>query len=154
MEAGQLAYLEALDIPVWVRKELAEQVPELAPVALKLGPGASEVLLVCSGIDEPAKRIATDIARCLSVEPVWAWPQSDADAQDLNSLVAEQLFTSVIVFGNSLVSRLFCKRLPESIGSARLLEAASLEQLESSPDARRLLWDLIKTNGLAGYSRA
>ncbi|MFT5139449.1 MAG: hypothetical protein ACI9H8_000684 [Lysobacterales bacterium] len=154
MEAGPLAYLEAMDIPVWVRKELADQSPELTPVGLKLGPGESEVLLVCSGIDEPAKRIATDIARCLSVEPVWAWPEAEGDAQDLNSLVAEQLFTSVIVFGNSLVAQLFNMQLPETIASARLLEAASLEQLESSPDARKLLWNLIKTNSLADYSRA
>jgi hypothetical protein len=150
MEAGQLAYLEALEIPVWVRKELAAQTPELAPIGLKLGPGASEVLLVCGGIDEPAKRIATDIARSLSVEPVWAWPESEGDTQDLNSLVAEQLFTSVIVFGDPLVTQLFNSQLPETVASARLLQAATLEQLASSPDARRSLWNVIRSNRLAG----
>ena len=47
---GQRAYLEALDIPVWIRKELAESVPEFIPPVLKLGPGSSQLLLVCSSV--------------------------------------------------------------------------------------------------------
>jgi hypothetical protein len=153
METNQLAYLEAMNIPVWVRKELAGQEPDHALLSLKLGPGTSEVLLVCSDINEPAKQIAADIARCLSVEPVWAWPDDESDSRDLISLVSEQLFTTVIIFGGSLATQLFGSRVPEAVASARMLQAASLDELVSSPDAKRSLWKLIKENSLNGKSR-
>ena len=153
-DANQRAYLEAMDIPVWIRKEFADQVPDFASPGLKLGPGSSQILLVCSGIDEPAKRISADIARSLNAEPVWAWPEPASEVSDLKTLVGEQLFTTVLVFGELLATKIFGTRKPGTLGSARLLLAASLAELEGSPTLRRELWKVIDTNHLGGKSTA
>ncbi len=101
-EVNQRAYLEAMEIPVWVRKEYVnrecvDQAPEFVSPTLRLGPGAGDVLLVCGRVDEPATRIAADIARSLKAEPVWAWLDADAAGSDVETVVNEQLFTTIIV---------------------------------------------------------
>jgi hypothetical protein len=154
-ESVQRAYLEALDIPVWIRKEVAEQESANAAPGLKLGPGSSELLLVCSDLNGPARRIATDIARCLKTEPVWAWPDESGvgesgERQVISDLVADQLFTTVLVFGKELGRQLFQSEMPETLGSARMLQTLSLSELETSPDGKRDLWRLIQANHLAG----
>jgi len=149
-EASQRAYLEAMEIPVWIRKELAERAPDFVPPGLMLGPGSSQVLFICSRIDEPAKRISADIVRTLKSEPVWAWPVASEDAPDLKTTVADRLFTTVLVLGESLAKDMFNQELPETLGSARILQAASLQELEMSPKLKRELWNLVNSNHLIG----
>ena len=163
-EANQRAYLEAMEIPVWVRKEnvnresvnreCEDQTPGFVSPALKLGPGAGDVLLVCKRVDEPATRIAADIARSLKAEPVWAWPAADAAGSDMETSVNEYLFTTIIVFGKSLQKQVFNGSAPESLGSARILKAPGMEKLCASSSARQALWKLICNNRLAGQRRA
>ena len=156
----QRAYLEALEIPLWVRTELVRQISnsvtqDFVPPGLSLGPGSSQVLLVCSGIDEPAKRVSADIVRCLSAEPVWAWPVTDIDSpslkgQALENQIEEHLFTSVILFGEALNAQLFGGPVPDILGSARISTAASLGELEASPASRQELWKLINDCHIVG----
>ena len=153
-ESRQRAYLEALEIPVWVSKELAAQVPDFISPCLKLGPGSGHVLLVCSALEEPASRIASDIARCLRSEPVWAWPDPDGPFDDITGMVREKLFTSIVMFGEPLKVELFGASMPETMGSARLFTAPGIDELAASPSARRSLWQLIRGNGLTGHARA
>ncbi len=152
-EVNQRAYLEAMGIPVWVRKEYVDQVPGLVSPALKLGPGAANVLLVCARVDEPATRIAADIARSLKAEPVWAWLDADAAGSDVETIINEHLFTTIIVFGKSLQKQVFAGSAPESLGSARILKAPGMEKLCASSSARLALWKLIRSNHLAGLRR-
>ena len=91
-----------------------------------------------------------DIARCLKSEPVWAWPDDGGSAQSMEKLVGDQLFTTVLVFGESLASSLFRKNMPETLGAARMLQTFSLEELENSPSGKRALWKMINANHLAG----
>jgi len=153
-EARQRAYLDAMEIPVWVRKELADQVPDFVSPPLKLGPGSGPVLLVCSRVDEPATRLAADIARSLSTEPVWAWPGLEGDGAQTEAIVNDHLFTTVIVFGASLETQLFNGGVPETLGSARLLVAPGLDELATSPHSRNRLWKLLSGAQLTGYARA
>lgn len=146
--ADQRAYLEALDIPVWVSKDKAGQVQASSTRGLVLGPGSSETLLVCSGLEEPASRIAADIVRSLGNEPVWAWPGETDDDPSLAAVVDQNLFTAILVFGNELETSLFSGNVPATIGSARVLTAASLEKLAESPGQRKSLWKLISRNKL------
>jgi DNA polymerase III psi subunit len=147
--ARQHAYLEALDIPVWIRKELAGNVSDFVPCSLKLGPGSGHLLLVCSALEDPASKIASDIGRCLRSEPVWAWPDSDGLALDITTIVREHLFTSILIFGETLAARMFDGAIPETLGSARLLTVPALQELAVSPPARRSLWQVISANRLA-----
>jgi hypothetical protein len=153
-EARQRAYLEALDIPVWVRKSAAEQVPGFDSPALRLGPGSGQVLLICAAVDEPAMRIATDVARSLKSEPVWAWPDHGAAGNDISATVKEHLFTTIVLFGKDLATQLFNVAIPESLGSARLLQAPSIGELARSPRARRSLWQAISASHLTGRAGA
>lgn len=147
-DATQRAYLEALEIPVWVRKELAESAKVVAPTGLKLGPGKGQVMLVCSRMDEPASRIAADIARSLDAAPVWAWPEPEGNGDGLAGLVAEKLFTSVVIFGQQLAAALLGLDTPETIGSARILVATEFGELARSPEARKQLWRLVASERL------
>ena len=111
-DVNQRAYLEAMEIPVWVPKEQiirenVDRAPEFVSPGLQLGPGTGEVLLVCGSVDEPAQHIAADIARSLKVEPVWAWPDADAAGFDIGTAISEHLFTILMVFGKALQQQLF-----------------------------------------------
>lgn len=147
--SSQRAYLEVLGIPVWIRKELADQESTGTPAGLKLGPGSSQTLLVCASADEAARRIAADIARCLKSEPVWAWTEPDLAEPAIGDVVSEHLFTTVLVFGEDLAVTLFGSKSPETLGSARIITTESLAILENSPVAKRSLWNQITANHLA-----
>ena len=147
--SSQRAYLEALDIPVWIRKELAEKETASVAVGLKIGPGSSQTLLICMGAQDAARRIAADIARCLKSEPVWAWVEPEQTEPAIGDVVSEHLFTTVLVFGKELAAALFGSKIPETLGSARIITTESLEILEDSPTAKRFLWNQITANHLA-----
>lgn len=147
-EATRRAYLEALDIPVWIRKEHAEALPAEPAKLLRAGPGAGQVMLVCAAQDEPASRIAADVTRALGAEPVWAWPEAGPDGCSLADLVSDRLLTAVVVFGKGLAASLLGREAGETLGSARVVLAPGFDELASQPEARRALWDEIRSGGL------
>lgn len=148
IESRQRAYLEAMDIPVWVRKELSNRVPDFIAPQLRLGPGSGSVLLVCSRLDEPATRLAADIVRSLGSEPVWAWLEHDGGGAP-EDVVKEHLFTSMVVFGTTLELQLFGGTAPDTLGSARLMVVPGLHELASSPPLKKRLWKMLSGRLLA-----
>ena len=147
--SGQRAYLEAMGIPVWISKEHAEQENLQAAPGLKVGPGSSQILLVCAGAEEASRRIAADIARCLKSEPVWAWSEPESEEPLITEVVSEHLFTTVMIFGQDLAAELLGTVVPDTIGSASVITTETLAGLESSPSAKRVLWQQIKAGHLA-----
>jgi DNA polymerase III psi subunit len=147
-EATRRAYLEALDIPVWIRKEHAEALAAEPVSLLRAGPGSGQVLLVCNAQEEPASRIAADVSRALGAEPVWAWPEDGAGGHALADLVADRLLTAVVIFGKGLAAGLLGSGEAERLGSARVLLAPGFDELAGRPQARRALWDVIRRGGL------
>lgn len=144
------AYLEALGIPVWVRKELANQKPDIEPASLTLGPGSGEVLMICAGVEQPSGQIASDIARSLKYEPVWAWLSTGETGSSVADAVSEHLFTTTIIFGSEVAFALFGSDVPQTIHSSRLLVAPTTDELAASPLQRKALWEMLCNSQLAG----
>ena len=112
-----------------------------------------ELLKLCGRIEEPAKRIAADIARCLKSEPVWGWPDIDGESPSAQNHIEEHLFTAVIIFGQNLENHLFGQSVPETLGAAQIIKSPSLDELANSPAERSKLWNHIKNCSLSGFSR-
>jgi len=142
MRELQRRYLEALEIPVWVPRA-AEMMPGAVPDRIRLGPGSGASLFICSGPEASSSLLAADIVRALPEPPVWAWPEDVEDAMAVGAAVKERLFSSIIVFGEELASRLFGPGCPESVGSARLVIAPAMSALAGSPHLRRACWRLL-----------
>jgi len=137
IESQRRAYLEAMDINVWLGKSAAAD-----QVGLVIGPGSGSTLLLCHVADESATRLAADISRFLADGPVWGWsdPEGQGQCPSLESAIGTYLFTRVVVFGQSLAAQLFSGPLPQILGSARIIVARGMNVLEASADARRELW--------------
>ncbi len=174
----QHAYLEAMNIPVWVARHqpevmltpVAEQLvaekvtpqiasqatpqaapqtaPQATPQGLKLGPGSDGILLVCARDSDSASKLANDIARVLPKTPVWGWPDSGDSAIAPFEAVNENLFTCVAVFGEALGQLLFGKQVPAALGSATVVILPAMSELQSSADARRKLWSELCRSGM------
>lgn len=147
--AGQRAYLEAMGIPVWVRRGQAQAAGPAQVAGLQLGPGKGPLLLLCAAVSESSSQLAADIARALRCEPVWGWPAPDGEGDGVAAAVGDGLFTHLLVFGNETESALFGGPAPETLASARVLRAASLPVLAAEPDERRGLWRALVENRLA-----
>lgn len=137
IESQRRAYLEAMDINVWLGKP--------APVAqdrLVIGPGSGSTLLLCHAADESATRLAADISRFLADGPVWAWPDPEGSQQypTLEQAIDNFLFTRVVVFGQTLAEQLFSSQAPVTLGSASIVVASGLSVLQGSANARLELW--------------
>ena len=164
IEKRQQAYLEAMDIPVWVARQQPDTEvytdPSPTPVprqpqpqsaviqTLKLGPGSGGVLLICAKDTESSSKLATDIARALPKNPVWGWPDNDDSAVTPADAVEENLFTVVAVFGEALAQLLFGQQVPDTLGSARLVVLPAMSELHGSADARRQLWSIFCRSGM------
>lgn len=137
IEAQRRAYLEAMDISVWLQKP-----PAADRSRLIIGPGSGGTLLVCSQAEDSASPLAGDICRCLGDNPVWAWPDREGSAQSLalENAIDEFLFTRVLLFGQPLASRLFSGPIEKVMGSARIMLVPDLDDLKVSAGARRDLW--------------
>ncbi len=137
IESQRRAYLEAMDINVWLGKPDAADLDRLV-----IGPGSGSTLLLCHSADESATRLAADICRFLADGPVWAWPDPEGRAQypSLENAVDKYLFTRVVVFGQTLAGQLFNGQVPQTLGSARIVEVSGLNVLLASANARRQLW--------------
>jgi len=165
----QQAYLDAIGIEVWslrnapppaplantsnhVAADIAPDIaPNIAPViapGLKLGSGSGGVLLVCAADVDSASRLANDISRALGSVPVWAWPDEEADAVKLPTAVEDNLFTTVAIFGNELAGQFFADELPASLNSANVVLLPSMQDIQSSADARKSLWATFCRSGM------
>ena len=154
IDARQLAYLDAMGIGVWsLREGSIPQGPANVEVPrLRLGSGNGGILLVCVADTDSASRLANDISRALGAVPVWAWPGDDDNSTELASAVDDKLFTTVAIFGHELAGRFFGPELPDSVNSARLVLLPSMQDIQSSADARRTLWATFCRYGMVTRS--
>ena len=137
IEARRQAYLEAMDISVWLSKPTANDLQQLV-----IGPGSGSTLLVCRDSREASTAVAADICRYLGGAPIWAWPDIDGkgDKPSLMQAVDQGLYTLVIIWGQFLAKQLFKGNLPEIVSSARVLVVADLDELGLSGEARKTFW--------------
>jgi hypothetical protein len=124
-----------------------------AEVGIKLGPGRDGILLVCASADEPASRLANDIARALGAVPVWAWPEADDEVLSIESAVRENLFTEIAVFGDDLAAALFSGEVPEKVGSASVVQLPSMTAVREQATSRRALWNALCRAGMVNLER-
>jgi hypothetical protein len=124
-----------------------------ATVGIKLGPGRDGMLLVCGSVDEPASRLANDIARALGAVPVWAWPEAGGEVVSIQSAVEENLFTEVAIFGDELAATLFSGEIPEKVGSASVVQLPSLAVVRAQATSRRALWNALCRAGMVNPER-
>lgn len=145
IEARSLAYLEAMGIEAWSLRPAQRRWDQLV-----VGPGAGCTLLVCNNSDETGSVLATDIARALAAEPVWAWPDPEEHSSrvTLEESVRQGLFTTVLIFGKQLGTHIFSGGTPELLGSAKIHVTHSMETLRNSGAARKALWRLIYDTGV------
>lgn len=156
----QHAYLDAIGIEVWSLREPALPAsPQVlagssgvAALSLKIGAGSGGILLLCAADVDSASRLANDIVRTLGSFPVWAWPDDEAAAIGLASVVDEKLFTTVAVFGDELAGLFFNGDLPVAVSSAKLVLLPSMQDIQSSADARRSLWATFCRSGMVSKS--
>jgi hypothetical protein len=138
-----MAYLEAMGIPVWVRKEVAAVAIRGVGCGLRLGPGSGQFLLLCSNAAETAGHLAADISRAFSAAPVWAWPSADESGQSAGAAVDEHLFTTLVVFGMGVARQVFGGETPDMVGPARVLVVPGMDEVAADPDARMSLWNTM-----------
>ncbi|NNL96466.1 MAG: hypothetical protein HKO64_12665, partial [Xanthomonadales bacterium] len=136
--ARQKAYLDAMNIPVWVLRSTAEA--SNSACAVQLGPGSGQVLLLCASREHSAGKLASDIARALRIEPVWGWPVDDPSCPLLAESVGERLFTHIVVFGSDAELSGFGGPASELLGSAAVIRAPAMPDLRQSAAERRKLW--------------
>lgn len=115
---------------------------------LKLGPGSGGVLLICAVDSDSASKLANDISRSMGAVPVWGWPDSGADAIKPLEAVAQNLFTTVAIFGDELAGQLLGDELPANLKSAKLVLLPPMHDLEVRHDARRELWATLCRSGM------
>ena len=149
-------YLEAMGIDVWVRRDqpsstIISEADSLVDRKLAVGPGSGSTLLICSNSSETATPIATDIARLLDSEPVWAWPESDESKgqASLGQAINERLFTHVLLFDSEYHSTSLqtdSNAQSKVVGSACLMTTFSLVDLGHNGQAKKALWELLCAN--------
>jgi DNA polymerase III psi subunit len=139
-EARRRAYLEALDLDVWLPKARAGQ-----PFGLVVS-GEGRTLLVCSSPEESASRLAGDITRAFGGDVAWGWPDPGDGAETLApaDAVGQYLFTGILLFGKPAEKQLFSGQAPAVLGSARVLRAPGLDELAVRGTAKQSLWELLK----------
>lgn len=150
INSRQQAYLEAMDVGVWCLRDAVE-IPgpsKYVPATLKLGPGSGGVLLICAADTDSASRLSSDISRCLSKVPVWAWPDTNPAAMKLADAVEENLFTTVAIFGRDLTTQLFDLDMPSHLNSAKLVQLPSMEDIQSRAETRQALWKILCRSGM------
>ena len=165
IERRQQAYLEAMGIQLWSPRQAqqiqssVEQVSVTqAPVgqssvandavSLKLGAGSGGTLLICAVDTDSASKLANDISRSLGNVPVWGWPDTSADSIKPLDAVAENLFTTVAVFGEELAGRLFGLDVPASLNSASLVLLPAMHEIAATQEARLELWAIMCKSGM------
>jgi DNA polymerase III psi subunit len=143
-EAQRQAYLDAMDIQVWVRKP-----PPVLQDRLFIAPGSGSTLLVCENGEERSTALAVDLCRYLGSSPVWGWPDPDGNPQlpTLANAIDQFMYTRVLLLGQPLASRICKGKVQEVLGSARVTVIPGLDELGQSPQARKTLWRQISKLG-------
>ena len=140
IETQRRAYLEAMEIAVWINKPAA---PDTA--RWLVGPGSGSTLLLCRSPEESGTRLAADIGRSLGGDPAWAWPdpESSQERPSLEATIEQYLFTQVVLFGTALAGQAFSGKVPGILGSAKVQVTADLDELAVDGMARRHLWQCL-----------
>ena len=145
IESQRRAYLEALDITVWLQKPAVDESMEMHSHRLMMEPGSGSTLLLCRDAGEKTAPVAGDICRYLGNDAVWGWP--DPQQNPSNPLVAEavdqRLFTRVVIFGAKLAERLFEGAVPPVLRSAQMVVSADLDELVLAVACRKSLWRML-----------
>jgi len=141
IESRRRAYLDAMGFDTWLLKP--------APVErnrLLFSPGESGTLLVCNSPEASVTRFAGDVARALGTRPVWAWPDPDGgqESRTMGEAIGQYLFTRVILFGSTLGRQLFEAAVPEVVGSARIIVAPELDDLQDRGVAKQAFWRRLR----------
>jgi len=138
IESQRLAYLEAMEIQVWLPRTTG--VGDCTRLAVSAGSGST--LMLCRDAGESTSPLAADIARYLGGEPVWSWPdpQQNPANPSLGEAVDQHLATRVLIFGEALAQRLFPEGGPPVVRSAQIVVCADLDELSVSGAARKSLW--------------
>ena len=126
--------------------------PAEAHAGVTLGPGAGSCLFLAGkGVDE-ASPLASDLARTLAAPPVWAQLADSGGGQRLELVIAERLFTHVVVFGEAAARLVFGGSVPETCGPARVTVVDDFPRLASDPGARKSCWLAMKAAGVVSSS--
>lgn len=155
MDARRLAYLDAMDIDVWV--PCGEKSPDAGEDGsgprLVLGEGEGDILCLVGTGEEAALKLAADIGRAMRCAPTWAWPVGSpgfgAEAFSLENAVSDRLITRVLVFGEGVASAVFGASRPDTVGTARVHLVPGIERLGSDRAAKHKLWELMLDEGIA-----
>lgn len=155
MDARRLAYLDAMDIDVWVPR--GEKSPDAgedhAGPRLVLGEGEGDILCLVGTGEEAAVKLAADISRAMRCAPTWGWPVGSpgfgAETVSLENAVSDRLITRVLVFGEGVASAIFGASRPDTVGTARVHLVPGIERLGSDRAAKRKLWELMLEQGIA-----
>lgn len=139
-ESRRRAYLDAMGFELWAVKPPA---PEHDRLLFQPGEGAT--LLICDGPEATASRIASDIARALDGDAVWAWPDPEGrpDSPTLEEAVGQRLFTRVVLFGAALERLLFRGGPPPVIASAAVSRCGALDEIAVRGSAKQALWERL-----------
>lgn len=168
------AYLEAMGLTVWVRRDRVEppktgsatgpNIATQAPVStaptpavsgaasqraqVVAGPGNGSCLYLCGPGDETSSPLASDLARVLGAAPVWGSVADGGEGQPLEVLIAERLFTQLVIFGEASARLVFGGAIPETCGPARVTVVDDLRRLAGDPGARRSCWAAFRAAGI------
>ena len=162
IDQTRLDYLDAMGIEVWVPRDdepdqpAAEQIKSVQVFAPASGRD-SDILCVVDNPSQAALQLAVDIGRAMRTEPHWTWPDDgkadDANPTPLDDVLRDRLATQVLVFGSALAAMLLGEPPPDCIRAARIHVVPSLEELAGDRDAKRILWALMREQGIAKKRR-
>lgn len=155
MDARRLAYLDAMDIDVWVPrgKKTPDAGQDDSGPRLELDEGEGDILCLVGTAEEAALRLAADIGRAMRCAPTWGWPVGSpgygAEIVSLENAVSDRQITCVLVFGEGVASAVFGALRPDTVGTARIYLVPGIESLGSDREAKRKLWELMLEQGIA-----
>jgi len=122
--------------------------PATKALGFELGPGQGSCLFLCSSEDDTATPLAADLARLLEQPPVWARTAMAGGGMDLETAVAERLFTRVVIFGQAQALLALGGAAPKACGAAQVVVAPELKRLAVDPQARRSCWETFRALGI------
>ena len=151
----RIAYLEALGIPAFVPRDASPADAPQAPRAnatVSLGAGQGSCLFLAGAETDEASPLASDLARVLPEPPVWSRLAPDDGGQRLEAVIAERLFTHVVVFGEAEARLLFGDAIPDTCGPARVTVVDDFARLAKDAGARKSCWLALKSSGVVRSS--
>lgn len=149
IESQRRAYLEALDITVWLQKPAVDDSMQAGSPRLTMEPGSGSTLLLCRDPGEKAAPVAVDICRYLGDDAVWGWPDPEQVPSNpsVGEAIDQRLFTRVVIFGAKLAERLFGDAVPPILRSAQVIVCADLDELALGGACRKSLWLQLNDSG-------